>query len=67
MEYRFGLLEGRGWLTAVPEGPRVQCRAELSGVSRATLSAIRGGKACSPDTAHKLVQVLGRSIIKEEV
>lgn len=34
MEYRFGLLEGRGWLTAVPEGPRVQCRAELSGVSR---------------------------------
>ena len=41
--------------------------AELSGVSRATLSAIRGGKACSPDTAHKLVQVLGRSIIKEEV
>ena len=41
--------------------------AELSGVSRATLSAIRGGKACSPDTAHKLVQVLGPSIIKEEV
>lgn len=41
--------------------------AELSGVSRATLSAIRGGKACSPDTANKLVKVLGPSIIKEEV
>ena len=41
--------------------------AELSGVSRATLSAIRGGKACSPDTARKLAQVLGNKIIVKEV
>ena len=41
MEYRFGLLEGRGWLTAVPEGPRVQCRAELSG---GVILILLGGK-----------------------
>ena len=67
MEYRFGLLEGRGWLTAVPEGPRVQCRAELSGVSRVTITAVKSGKSCNEATAHKLAQVLGPNIIKEEV
>ncbi len=41
--------------------------AELSGVSRVTITAVKTGKSCSADTAHKLVQVLGPSIIKEEV
>lgn len=47
MEYRFGLLEGRGWLTAVPEGPRVQCRAELSGVSRGLYKVHLAGRGGS--------------------
>lgn len=39
---------------------------KLSGVSRVTLSSIRGGKSCSKETAEKLAAVLGRDIIKEE-
>lgn len=41
--------------------------AELSGVSRVTITAVKTGKSCSADTANKLVKVLGPSIIKEEV
>lgn len=37
--------------------------AELSGVSRVTVSAVKTGKTCSQDTAEKLARVLGRSII----
>lgn len=37
--------------------------AELSGVSRVTVSSVKTGKSCSQDTAEKLVRVLGRDII----
>ena len=39
---------------------------EVSGVSRVTISAVKGGKSCSRETAEKLASVLGRSIIQEE-
>lgn len=39
--------------------------AELSGVSRVTISSIKAGKSCSRDTANKLAQVLGRDIIQD--
>lgn len=39
--------------------------AELSGVSRVTITAIKSGKSCSTDTAEKLAAVLGREIIEE--
>lgn len=39
---------------------------ELSGVSRVTITNIRGGKSCSKETAEKLAAVLGRDIIKED-
>ena len=41
--------------------------AELSGVSRVTLTAVKGGKSCSRETADKLAAVLGRDIIEKEV
>lgn len=41
--------------------------AELSGVSRITITAVKGGKLCSANTAEKLAAVLGRDIIREEV
>ena len=41
--------------------------AELSGVSRVTITAVKSGKSCNEATAHKLAQVLGPNIIKEEV
>ena len=41
--------------------------AELSNVSRATITAVKNGKSCSGETAEKLAAVLGRGIIKEEV
>lgn len=41
--------------------------AELSGVSRVTITAVKSGKSCSADTAHKLAQVLGNKIIVKEV
>lgn len=39
--------------------------AELSGVSRVTVSGVKTGKSCSEDTANKLARVLGRDIIQE--
>lgn len=39
--------------------------AELSGVSRITITAVAGGKSCSKETADKLASVLGREIIEE--
>ncbi len=39
--------------------------AELSGVSRCTITSVKTGKSCSQDTAEKLAAVLGRSIIEE--
>lgn len=43
--------------------------AELSGVSRMTVSAIRGGKSCSHSTALKIARALGVDVseILEEV
>ena len=40
--------------------------ADLSGVSRMTITAVKGGKSCSRETADKLAAVLGRDIIKKE-
>lgn len=40
--------------------------AEKSGVSRPTITSIRGGKSCSQATAHKLAAVLGNDIIEEK-
>ena len=40
--------------------------AELSGVSRVTITAVSGGKRCSKNTADKLAAVLGREIIEKE-
>lgn len=39
--------------------------AELAGVSRGTVTAVRSGKSCSPETAQKLANILGREIISE--
>lgn len=39
--------------------------AELSGVSRGTITSIKSGKSCSMDTAEKLAEVLGREIIEK--
>ena len=32
---------------------------EKSGLARCTVSAVRGGKSCSPETARKLAEALG--------
>ena len=40
--------------------------AELSGVSRATITAVKTGKSCSKKTAEKLAAILGSDIIKKE-
>ena len=40
--------------------------AELSGVSRVTITAVKGGKSCSEDTARKLAAVLGPEIMDKE-
>lgn len=40
--------------------------AELSGVSRVTITAVKGGKSCSEDTARKLAAVLGPEIMEKE-
>ena len=37
--------------------------SERSGVSRPTITAIKGGKRCAPETAEKLAKVLGRDIL----
>lgn len=39
--------------------------AEKSGVSRVTITSVKSGKSCSPETAEKLARVLGRDIIEE--
>ncbi len=44
--------------------------AELSGVSRVTITAARSGKSCSPATADKLAAGLGvklKDILEREV
>lgn len=41
--------------------------AELSGLSRGTITSVKTGKSCSQDTAEKLVAVLGRDIVQEGV
>lgn len=40
--------------------------SEASGVSRLTITNVRGGKSCSVETAEKLAAVLGREIISQE-
>lgn len=40
--------------------------AELSGVSRVTITAVKSGKSCSEDTARKLAAVLGPEIMEKE-
>lgn len=40
--------------------------AELSGVSRVTITNVKTGKSCSKETADKLVAILGSEIIKED-
>lgn len=37
--------------------------AERAGVSRGTVTAVRTGKSCSAETAHKLAAVLGNDIL----
>lgn len=41
--------------------------ADLTGVSRATITSIKSGKSCSQETADKLAAVLGAEIIEKEV
>ena len=36
--------------------------AELAGVSRATISAVKGGKRIAPDTARKIAKALNMPI-----
>lgn len=36
---------------------------EKTGLSRVTVTSVKGGKSCSEQTAHKLVMVLGEDII----
>ena len=38
--------------------------AEKAGVSRGTVTAVRTGKSCSPETAEKLTAVLGDDILE---
>ncbi len=38
--------------------------AELSGLSRGTITSVKSGKSCNRDTAEKLAAVLVRDIIK---
>jgi len=40
--------------------------AELSGLSRVTVTAVKSGKSCSKSTAEKLAAILGRNIIEGE-
>lgn len=40
--------------------------AELSGLSRCTITAVKNGKSCSQETVDKLAAVLGRDIIMKE-
>lgn len=38
--------------------------AQMAGLSRVTVSAIKRGKSCSEETARKLVVVLGEEILE---
>ena len=38
--------------------------AELAGVSRGTVTAVKSGKSCSAQTANKLAAILGNEIIE---
>ena len=38
--------------------------AELAGVSRGTVTAVKCGKSCSTQTANKLAAILGHEIIE---
>lgn len=38
--------------------------AEKAGVSRGTVTAVRTGKSCAPETARKLAAVLGKDILE---
>lgn len=40
--------------------------AELSGVSRVTITAVKSGKSCSKNTADRLAAVLGKEILAKE-
>ena len=40
--------------------------AEKAGVSRGTVTAVRTGKSCAPETARKLAAVLGREILEKD-
>lgn len=39
--------------------------AEKAGVSRGTVTAVRTGKSCAPETARKLAAVLGKDILED--
>ena len=39
--------------------------AELSGLSRGTITGVKTGKSCNKSTADKLVAILGPSIIEQ--
>ena len=41
---------------------QINTLAEKSGLARATISAIRGGKSCKTETAAKLSRALGVSL-----
>ena len=47
------------------EGLNIRQLSELTGLSRSTISAIRNGKNCSPETAQKLAAVLGNQILEK--
>ena len=38
--------------------------AELAGVSRGTVTAVKSGKSCSAQTANKLAAIVGHEIIE---
>ena len=40
--------------------------AAKAGVSRGTVTAVKTGYSCSPETTEKLAAVLGREIIEKE-
>lgn len=40
--------------------------ADLSGLSRGTITGVKSGKSCSKETADKLCAILGRDIVAEQ-
>ena len=45
---------------------KVKQLAELAGVSRVTITAVKTGKSCSKATAEKLARILGTDIIEQK-